>query len=264
MARGFCPDTPRRALALLSVAILVLVPDTAGQLTVLAVGALAGRLALAEPPRREALPSPFERRPKSQLPHGAAISCLAIFALLLLLAFLPAGGVFGLFGAFYRAGALVFGGGHVVLPLLRDAVVVPGWVSPQLFLAGYGAAQAVPGPLFTVAAFLGAVNAGGPHGYIGAAIATVAIFLPGLLLAGGALPYWDQLRKRRDAAAAVMGVNAAVVGLLGAAFINLLTLTSMQSLWDFPITLGALLLLTAGGARPILVVLFCAGAGAVV
>lgn len=193
--------------------------------------------------------------------HFPALFCLALFGLLLLASFLaPGSGPWGLAGAFYRAGALVFGGGHVVLPLLRDAVVVPGWVSPQLFLAGYGAAQAMPGPLFTVAAFLGTITAG----YQGAAIATAAIFLPGLLIAAGALPYWQQLRTRPHIAAVMKGLNASVVGLLGAAFVNLLTLSAIRSPWDLPVAAGALMLLTAGRAKPILVVAFCAAAGAVV
>src|SRR5208337_1960419 len=119
-----------------------------------------------------------------------------VFFVLLALSLAPVReGAGALAAAFYRAGALVFGGGHVVLPLLRDAVVAPGWVSPQLFLAGYGAAQAMPGPVFTVAAFLGALATAGPQGPAGAAIATVAIFLPGLLLVAGALPYWQVLRR---------------------------------------------------------------------
>jgi chromate transporter len=266
MAGSLCTDTPRRALALLAAAILMLHPDTNGQLTVLAVGAIIGRLALADGPDRSKPPSPFERRIKLGAPvHGLALSCLALFSILLVVAFLaPGTGKLALFGAFYRAGALVFGGGHVVLPLLRDAIVVPGWVSPQIFLSGYGAAQAMPGPLFTVATFLGAANTAGPHGLQGAAIATGAIFLPGLLLVTGALPYWQFLHKRRAVAATMMGINAAVVGMLGAAFINLLTFTTVQSLWDFPIAAGALALLIYGRARPILVVLFCAAAGAVV
>ncbi len=147
-----------------------------------------------------------------------------------------------------------------MLPLLRDAVLVPGWVSPQLFLAGYGAAQAMPGPLFTVASFLGAVTAG----YQGAAIATTAIFLPGLLIVSGTLPYWQQLRTRPHVAAVMKGLNAVVVGLLGAAFVNLLTLSIIHSPWDLPVAAGALVLLSAGRAKPILVVAFCAAAGAVV
>jgi chromate transporter len=266
MARSLCPDTPRRALALLATAVLGLMPNTGGQLLVLVIGALTGwatlddsALARHRETRRLAREWPDPRR-EIKL-HGPALLCLALFAVLLLAAFLmPASGPWALAGAFYRSGALVFGGGHVVLPLLRDAVVVPGWVSPQLFLSGYGAAQAMPGPLFTVASFLGEIAGGNA----GAAIATVAIFLPGLLIVAGALPYWQQLQERRVIAAMVKGLNAAVVGLLGAAFINLLTLSTISSPWDLPIALGALLLLTAGEARPILVVAFCAAAGAVV
>ncbi|HUW80223.1 MAG TPA: chromate efflux transporter [Acidocella sp.] len=260
MARSLCPDTPRRVLALLAAAVLGLLPDTGGQILVLLIGAVAGRLALEAPP--EAIPV---QAPVNRLPHRSALACLAVFLVLLVLAFLaPVSGPVALFGAFYRAGALVFGGGHVVLPLLRDAVVVPGWVSPQMFLAGYGAAQAVPGPLFTVAAFLGALATGGPGGMLGAVIAILAIFLPGLLLVTGTLPYWQVLRNRSGIATMMMGVNAVVVGLLGAAFINLLTLSTMRSIWDIPIALVALLLLTWGRARPILVVMFCAAAGAFV
>ena len=260
MARDMCPDTPRRALALLAVAILVLMPDTGGQIFVLVLGAVIGRLALADGQE-------VKRTPVSpdKIPHLGAIACLAAFLLLLVLAFLvPAHGPLALFGAFYRAGALVFGGGHVVLPLLRDAVVVPGWVSPQLFLTGYGAAQAMPGPLFTVAAFLGTVGIGGPGGILGGSIATIAIFLPGLLLVAGALPYWRVLQSRPGVAVAMMGVNAAVVGLLGAAFINLLTLSTLRSFWDLPIAAIAILLLTKGRAKPFLVVAFCAAVGAVI
>jgi len=266
MARSLCPDTPRRALALLATAVLGLMPDTGGQVLVLVIGALTGwatlddsALARHHETRRLAREWPEAKR-EIKL-HFPALLCLFLFGALLLAAFAaPASGLWALAGAFYRSGALVFGGGHVVLPLLRDAVVVPGWVPPQLFLSGYGAAQAMPGPLFTVASFLGEVMGG----HAGAAVATLAIFLPGLLIVAGALPYWQQLQERRLIAAMVKGLNAAVVGLLGAAFINLLTLSSLHSLWDLPIALGALLLLTAGKARPILVVAFCAAAGAVV
>lgn len=261
MARSLCPDTPRRALALLAAAILGLQPDTFGQILVLVIGAVIGRLALSQGGPAKPAPSVAGISVKT---NCIAFACMTVFLLLLALAFLgPDGGALGLFGAFYRAGALVFGGGHVVLPLLRDAVVVPGWISPQLFLAGYGAAQAVPGPLFTVAAFLGAVAGSGPGGAWGAAIATVAIFLPGLLVVAATQPYWQILRTRPNLAAVMMGVNAAVVGLLGAAFINLLTLSTVQGFWDLPVAGAALLLLTAGHARPLLVVLFCAAAGAV-
>jgi chromate transporter len=125
-----------------------------------------------------------------------------------------------LFDAFYRSGALVFGGGHVVLPLLREATVTPEWVSDDVFLTGYGAAQAVPGPLFTFAAYLGAVMKTSPHGIAGATISLIAIFLPGILVLIGALPFWETFRRRARAQAIMRGVNAAVVGLLGAALYN--------------------------------------------
>jgi chromate transporter len=265
MAQSLCPDTPRRALALLCAAVLGLMPGTIGQLAVMVIGALTGWATLDDSglvrhreTRRLAREWPDAKR-ELQL-HASALLCLALFAGLLIAAFtVPVQGPWALASAFYRSGALVFGGGHVVLPLLRDAVVTPGWVTPQVFLAGYGAVQAMPGPLFTVAAYLGTLTGG----YRGAAIATVAIFLPGLLLVGGTLPYWKALRTRPYVAAMMKGLNAAVVGLLGAAFIDLLTLSTIQSVFDLPIILFALLLLTAGRARPILVVVFCAAAGAV-
>jgi chromate transporter len=269
MAQSLCPDTPRRALALLCAAVLGLMPGTLGEVSVLIIGGLTGWATLDDSglvrhreTYRLAREWPDAKR-ELQL-HGPALLCLTLFAGLLLAAFmlpeiLPPQSPWLQAGAFYRAGALVFGGGHVVLPLLRDAVVAPGWVSPQVFLAGYGAVQAMPGPLFTVAAYLGALMGG----YKGAAIATVSIFLPGLLLVGGTLPYWRMLRTRPYVAAMMKGLNAAVVGLLGAAFIDLLTISTIQSIYDLPIILFALLLLTAGRARPILVVIFCAAAGAV-
>lgn len=265
MAQSLCPDTPRRALALLCAAVLGLIPGTMGQLFVLLIGGLTGWATLDDSglvrhreTRRLAREWPAAKQ-ELQL-HAPALLCLFLFGALLLAAFiLPLQGPWAMAGAFYRSGALVFGGGHVVLPLLHDAVVAPGWVSPQNFLAGYGAAQAMPGPLFTVASYLGMLAGG----YQGAAIATVAIFLPGLLLVGGTLPYWQALRARPYVAAMMKGLNAAVVGLLGAAFIDLLTISTIQSYYDLPIILFALALLTAGRARPILVVIFCAAAGAV-
>ncbi|WP_298282843.1 chromate efflux transporter [Acidocella sp.] len=264
MAVALCPDTPRRALALLAAAILALMPDTGGQLIVLLIGGAIGWLALDDSTlvkhrEKRRLAREFEDPGAAGRVHGAALILLLVFLLLLGVSFLvPKGGVLGLAASFYRSGALVFGGGHVVLPLLRDAVVVPGLISPQLFLAGYGVAQALPGPLFTVAAFLGQTIAGP----VGAVVALLAIFTPGLLLVAGALPYWEVWRQRPYISAVVKGLNAAVVGLLGAALVNLFTLSTVQGVWDFPVIIGALMLLTMGKARPILVVLFCAGAGA--
>src|SRR4029079_17328350 len=152
--------------------------------------------------------------------RGGSIA-LALFAAVLLLTPLAAvatkSHALALFDAFYRSGALVFGGGHVVLPLLQAQVVTPGWVSNAAFLAGYGLAQAVPGPLFTFAAYLGTVMNSPPNGFAGAAIALVALLLPGMLLVYGMLPFWDAMRTRAAAQAAMRGTNAAVVGILGAA-----------------------------------------------
>ena len=166
-----------------------------------------------------------------------------------------------LFDAFYRSGALVFGGGHVVLPLLREAFVTPGWVSDDSFLAGYGAAQAVPGPLFTFAAYLGFVVNPSPHGLPGAALGLFGIFLPGMLILVGALPFWDSFRRREDAQAVMRGVNAAVVGLLGAALYNPLWTTSVKTPGDFGIALVGFVLLTAWRAPPLVVVIVSALGG---
>jgi chromate transporter len=168
-----------------------------------------------------------------------------------------------LFDAFYRSGALVFGGGHVVLPLLRAAFVTPGWVTDDAFLAGYGAAQAVPGPLFTFAAYLGAVVAPAPHGVAGALFGVIGIFLPGMLILLGALPFWETLRTRASAQAALRGVNAAVVGLLGAALYNPVWTTSVKTIGDFVLVLASFVLLTVGRIPPLVVVIISALGGIV-
>ena len=164
--------------------------------------------------------------------------------------------------AFYCSGALVFGGGHVVLPLLREAFVTPGWVSDNTFLAGYGAAQAVPGPLFTFAAFLGTVIGPSPHGIAGAVIGLTSIFLPGILVLLGMLPFWDAFRNRAGAQAMMRGVNAAVVGLLGAALYNPVWTTSVKTAGDFGIALVGFVLLMVWRIPPLFVVLICALGGA--
>jgi chromate transporter len=166
-----------------------------------------------------------------------------------------------LFDACYRAGALVFGGGHVVLPLLEASVVSPGWVSHDAFLAGYGAAQAVPGPLFTLAAYLGAVMSEPPTGVAGAALCLVAIFLPGLLLVTGALPFWDAFRRRTAAQAAMRGVNAAVVGILLAALYQPVWTSAVKAPGDFVVALSAFVLLVVWGLPSWSVVLLTALAG---
>jgi chromate transporter len=169
-----------------------------------------------------------------------------------------------LIDAFYRAGSLVFGGGHVVLPLLQASVVPPGWVSNDLFLAGYGAAQAVPGPLFTFAAYLGAVMGPEPNGWIGATLCLVAVFLPSFLLVIGALPFWEDLRQRPGAQAALRGVNAAVVGLLLAALYHPVWTAGITRAADFALAAAAFLLLFMWKTPPWLVVILCAVGGAVI
>ena len=200
--------------------------------------------------------------PHMPVSRSMGVVFLVAFFVLLALALVPVReGVFALFSAFYRSGALVFGGGHVVLPLLRNAVVVPGWVSDNTFLAGYGAAQAVPGPLFTVAAYLGAVAGVAPGGVAGAAIALVAIFVPGIFALIGTLPFWHELRARPGARAAMAGVNAAVVGLLGAALYDPVWTSAVQGSSDFAIAATGFALLVVWNAPPLLVVLLCAAAG---
>lgn len=190
---------------------------------------------------------------------------LGAFALVLVLSALLAGQAqaIALFAAFYRAGSLVFGGGHVVLPLLQAQVVSPGWVDNNAFLAGYGAAQVVPGPLFTFAAYLGAVMGPAPNGIAGATIALVALFLPGLLLVVGALPFWDDLRSRPTAQAAMRGANAAVVGILGAALYNPVWTSAILAPRDFALALAGFLLLTVWRAPPWIVVVSLAAASTI-
>ena len=166
-----------------------------------------------------------------------------------------------MFDKFYRVGSLVFGGGHVVLPLLQTEVVRPGWVTNDTFLAGYGAAQAVPGPLFTFAAYLGAVMNPQPNGWLGAAICLVGIFLPSFLLTVGALPFWEDLRRVRAVRSALVGVNAAVVGLLLAALYNPVWTSAIKSSADFCLAITAFALLSLWKVPPWLVVLLTAVGG---
>jgi chromate transporter len=261
MGRTLTPDRSRLGIALIAMAVTLLLAGAPGQILAILLGALAG-LALC---RRDA---PFEPdRPGYRVSRRRGVAALLLFLALLLLAPLllaatkdPA---IALFDAFYRAGALVFGGGHVVLPLLEAAVVDPGWVGDDAFLAGYGVAQAIPGPLFAFAAYLGAIVDFAPNGATGAVIALVAIFLPGLLLLYGALPFWDALRRQPMAQAAMRGTNAAVVGILGAALYSPLGTGALVTLPHFLLALAGLLLLVFARAPSWLVVLLLAAAGIV-
>lgn len=166
-----------------------------------------------------------------------------------------------MFSSFFRSGALVFGGGHVVLPLLQAETVAPGWVSADQFLAGYGAAQAVPGPLFTFAAYLGAILIIGPGGVAGGLLALVAIFLPGFLILTSALPFWDRFRTVAAAQSVMQGANAAVVGVLGAALYSPVFTSAIGSLKDLTLALACFVALMAWKASPWLVVLMAAAGG---
>ena len=259
MTRTLTPDRARAGIALAALAVVISLGGSFGQIAAIALGALAGVILCrgAAPPLPGRLHFPVSRR--------AGILALAVFALLFLIPpLLAARGIpgFALFDAFYRSGALVFGGGHVVLPLLQAAVVQPGWVTNNAFIAGYGVAQAVPGPLFTFAAYLGAVMRPPPSGIAGAGIALVSIFLPGLLLVYGMLPFWDTLRTRQTAQAAMRGANAAVVGILGAALYNPVWTSAVLTPADFALALAGFLLLTVWKAPPWTVVLLLALAGA--
>jgi len=252
MARTLAPDRERATIALAAVLILVFVPTALGQIAAIAAGALAGTLwcRQVDQPAAGQLPVAISRR--------AGMLLLALFLALLLglpviSALWPLPGL-ALFEVFYRAGALVFGGGHVVLPLLETRLVEPGWVSADAFLAGYGAAQAVPGPLFTFAAYLGAIVEPGPDGILGATIALFGIFVPGMLLLMGVLPFWDRLRHYAGARAAMAGTNAAVVGILGAALYHPVWTSAVASPADFAVALAAFILLTAWKTPPWLVV----------
>lgn len=260
MARTLTPDRARAGIAFAAIAVVVFFAGSLAQIAAITLGACAG-LWLC---RGEGAPvSGHLDFPVTRLGGGIA---LALFAALLLIppvvvSATTSQGV-ALFEAFYRSGALVFGGGHVVLPLLQAQVVAPGWVSNEAFLAGYGLAQAVPGPLFTFAAYLGAVMGAPPNGLAGAAIALVALLLPGMLLVYGMLPFWDAVRTRPAAQAAMRGTNAAVVGILGAALYNPVWTSAVLTPRDFALAVGGFLLLTVWKAPPWIVVALLAATGA--
>jgi chromate transporter len=273
MGRRLCPDRRRTAIALGAVMLLSVVQSDYAQLLVIALGAVVGLYACrASASPRQGQPS-SSRKVAVPVPHWASIAALAIFCLLLF--GIPAAtglahaahlyaldATLRLFDAFYRSGALVFGGGHVVLPLLQHQPAITGAVDPSQFLSGYGAAQAVPGPLFTFAAFLGWVMTAAPYRIFGAALATAAIFLPGLLLVIAALPHWQSLSIRPSTAAVFAGINAAVVGLLASALYSPVWTSAIHTPIDFAIAAIGFFLLVKWKSPPLAVVAFCAIAGA--
>jgi len=261
MARTLAPDRERASIAIGAALIILFGSSSLAQIAAILLGGISGFwLCRAAPPAMAGhIAMPVSR--------GVGLAALAAYFFLLvgfpvLRALAPSESI-ALLEAFYRSGALVFGGGHVVLPLLREAFVTPGWVSDDVFLAGYGAAQSVPGPLFTFAAYLGAVVRTSPHGVAGAALGLVAIFVPGILILIGTLPFWDTFRKRTEAQAMLRGVNAAVVGLLGAALYNPVWTSSVRSPPDFGIALVGFLLLIVWRAPPLTVVVLSALGGVV-
>jgi chromate transporter len=256
MARTLTPDVQRASIAAIAALTAVFVAGSTGQLAAIVLGGLAGFYLC----RKDAA----QTIGQLAFPVSKRVGLAALLAFFLLLVLLPLAAGSGLsqglslFDAFYRAGALVFGGGHIVLPLLEAEVVQPGWVGTDAFLAGYGAAQAVPGPLFTFAAYLGAVMSPEPNGIGGAAICLLAIFLPGFLLVIGALPFWDAFRRRPAAQAIMRGTNAAVVGILAAALYDPVWTSTVDGPGDIGLALLGFALLVLLKAPPWVVVVFVA------
>lgn len=257
MARQLCPDRTRAAIAVAAVAALALTPGTIGMVAAIAIGATAGLVFC----RAEAKPRGGHlAQPVS---HGVGIVALIAFVALLFLLPLATqqSQTLAVINAFYSAGALVFGGGHVVLPLLDAQVVQGGWVTPDAFLAGYGVAQAVPGPLFSFAAYLGTVLGPWPNGLAGACLALLSIFLPGFLLLVGILPFWDRFRTMARAQSLMQGANAAVVGILGAALYSPVFTSAISDMRDLTVALAGFVALTVWRVAPWLVVAMSALAG---
>jgi len=257
MAKSLCPDRERAAIAASAVVMLAFLPGAFGMIGAIALGAVLG-LALGRgtaAPVSGHVTIPVSRRAAL----GAIVAFLGLLAILPLVA--GQSQALAVIDSFYRAGSLVFGGGHVVLPLLQAETVAPGWVTPDEFLAGYGAAQAVPGPLFTFAAYLGAVLGPEPNGLIGAVLALFAIFLPGFLILIAALPFWDRFRSVATAQSLMQGANAAVVGILAAALYSPVFTSAIGDLRDFALAVICFVLLAAWKAPPWMVVIVAAAGG---
>ena len=257
MLRQLCPDTQRIIIATLSSVVILTFGSAFVQLVVVGCGGVAGILFCrsVEPTRDSALRVSYST--------GTGLILLGLFAVLLVglpILARESSGYLAIVDAFYRAGALVFGGGHVVLPLLEEYVVTTGWVSQEKFLAGYGAAQAVPGPMFSFAAYLGAIIPGGAGDLVSAILALVSIFLPGFLLVAGILPYWRTFSHGVLAARAIAGINAAVVGLLGAALYDPIFVSAIKSPVDLAIGIVAFMGLATLRLSALLVVSWCVAA----
>jgi chromate transporter len=259
MARTLAPDRARATIAILSAVCALWWPTGAGQVFIIAAAGLLGWRLLPASTAAATVPG---RRPVGRRLGVVMLALFFVFLVAMPIARqLVDRHALAVFDSFFRAGSLVFGGGHVVLPLLQAEVVPPGWVTSEQFVAGYGAAQAVPGPLFTFAAYLGTVMGPSPNGLPGAALALVAIFLPSFFLIVGALPFWDTLRGRAGFQAALRGINAAVVGLLLAALYQPVWTSAIRGPADVGLALAAFGLLAFWKAPAWLVVIFAAGAG---
>ena len=259
MARSLCPDAKRATLAVLATIGVLAVPSPFAQVGAIVVGGLVGWAAL----RADAMTDHVDLGVR--INQGVAITALSLFFAGLIglpvLALAYPSQTMALVDSFYRSGSLVFGGGHVVLPLLQSEVVPPGWVSKDTFLAGYGAAQAVPGPLFTFSAYLGTVMTDAPNGVVGGVICLLAIFASSFLLVIGAMPFWDSLRRLTPVRNALLGVNAVVVGLLLAALYDPVWTSAILSAADFGLALAAFALLAFWKTPPWLVVILTALGG---
>jgi chromate transporter len=257
MARNLCSDAARITVMLIAACVALLQTSAWGQVAVISAAALAGLLLFkpTPPAAHDALPVTLSRRAGAM---WLSLFVLVLAGLPILAQLIPNQGL-AMIDAFYRSGSLVFGGGHVVLPLLQAEVVPTGWVNNDVFLAGYGAAQAMPGPLFTFAAFLGASMSQAPSGWLGGLLCLLAIFAPSFLLVLGALPFWESLRRSPRTQAALAGVNAAVVGLLLAALYQPVWTSAIFSARDFGLALVGLVALMVWKLPPWLVVV---GSGA--
>ncbi len=257
MAKKLCPDTQRRSIAILAAAALLVVSSAAAQLLVVILAAIVGALLLRNV-------TGINDTDSMHIPFGPRVGAILLLVFAALLMGLPlfssaSPDLLTVADVFYRAGALVFGGGHVVLPLLQDSVVTTGWVAPDQFLAGYGASQAIPGPMFSFSAYLG-VLLSPEHPWLMALTALLFMFLPGFLLVAGVLPFWRAVSNNSVASRAIAGVNAAVVGLLGAALYDPIFTSGITTPVDIAIALVAFGLLVAWRVSPLIVVLWCVAA----
>jgi len=262
MGVKLCPDKERVTMATLACLATLLIPSSWMQIVVIIVGGFFGVLFLTQTPQLPHVSMP------ARISKKVASVYLLFFAFLLITLPFAAESTQNqgvkLFDSFYRAGSLVFGGGHVVLPLLQSEVVPTGWISEQAFMAGYGAAQAIPGPLFSFAAYLGAASNIPPSGWLGAVICLIAAFLPSFLLVIGGIPFWERLREFKSMRQAMLGINAAVVGLLLSAFYHPVWTSGIASAKDFSLALAGFILLTFWKAPSWVVVLGSAAVGAVI